>query len=524
MRRLLMGIYLNPGNSEFKEAINSQIYVDKTGLIAYANSVISTSQKYMCVSRPRRFGKSIAAHMLAAYYDRESDSAQIFAPYEIAQDESFDRHLGMYDVVAVDMQRFLSVSGSMDEMISKFRTSLTAELKAKYEVPSTELEDVMVEIHSRYEKTFIIIIDEWDSIFRVHKDDKDSQTMYLDFLRLWLKDRSYIALAYMTGILPIKKYGYHSALNMFTEYSMTLQGPLAGYTGFTQPEVEEICDRYDMDIQSMERWYNGYLISGLDGNIAVYSPRSVVQAVLMRRYKGFWTRTETYEALKIYIDMNYDGLRDAIIGLLAGDHIRIDTSSYSNDMVTFSGYEDILTLLVHLGYLGYDIDTEKVFIPNKEITKEFVTAMKGNYSEVIKSVRASETLLQATWSLDAEAVSEAIESAHQETAHITYNSETALSYTISLAYYAAREYYQITREYPAGKGFADLVFIPRPNHQDKPAMVVELKWDESAKTAISQIKEKHYPDALKDYDGHILLVGISYDKNTKNHEAIIEQA
>jgi hypothetical protein len=523
-----MGIYLNPGNGNFRQAINSEIYVDKTGLISYINSVVNTKQKYVCVSRPRRFGKSMAAEMLAAYYDREADSRSMFSPYEIAGDESFERHLGKYDVVSLNMRDFLDKATVMEDMIALINSEVLEELTELYSFDygtSASLDKVMARLHSDQGASFVILIDEWDCIFRVHKEDKISQEAYLNFLRNWLKDKEYIALAYMTGILPIKKYGTHSALNMFFEYSMTHQGPLAKYSGFTQDEVTSLCDSNGMDLENMESWYNGYRLSDRGKEIAIYSPRSVVTALMMHHYSGYWTETETYEALQIYIKLNYDGLRDAIISLLAGDQKKINITKYSNDMVTFAGFEDVLTLLIHLGYLGYDMITKEVFIPNKEIYDEFVNAVEDIAwgGEVAKAIRASEGLLTATWSMNAEVVANSVQLAHQETAHLTYNSETALSYTISLAYYAAREYYNIIREYPAGKGFADLVFIPKPNHPDKPAMIVELKCDKGADTAIKQIHEKQYPDAVTDYKDNLLLVGISYDKKTKVHTAEIER-
>jgi hypothetical protein len=277
-----------------------------------------------------------------------------------------------------------------------------------------------------------------------------------------------------------------------------------------------------MNLADMENWYNGYQLFDTHENVSIYSPRSVVMAILDRRYAGHWTQTETFEALRIYIDLDFDGLRNAVVALLAGDRIKIDISAFTNDMVTFEGYEDVLTLLVHLGYLGYDLNSKEVFIPNKEISEEYVTAMTRGYGEVVSAVKASDDLLNATWQTDAEAVAAGIEAAHQETAHLTYNTETALSYTISLAYYAAREYYTITRELPAGKGFADLVFVPRANHPDKPAMIAELKWDRSADAAIRQVKEKQYPKALEGYRGDLLLVGVNYSKKTKKHECHIE--
>ena len=228
--------------------------------------------------------------------------------------------------------------------------------------------------------------------------------------------------------------------------------------------------------------------------------------------------------MRVYIDMNFDGLRDAVITLMAGNRLHIDVRSFTNDMVTFNTYEDIFSLLVHLGYLAYDVEKQEVFIPNKEVMQEFVTATSvSRWHEIVNSVKKSRQLLQATFDRDEEAVAAGVEAAHFETSHLQYNDENALSYVVSLAYYAAREYYTMVREMPTGKGFADMVFLPRKKYADKPAMIVELKWDKGANTAIKQIKAKQYVEALQDYHGQILLVGISYDKKSRKHECRIEK-
>jgi hypothetical protein len=522
-----MGRYLNPDNGKFRRAINSEIYVDKTGLIAETNKVIDTEQMYMCVSRPRRFGKSMALEMLASYYDCESVSKELFLPYDIAKDETFDTHLGKYEVILVNMQNLLSKSENVAAAIALLTEVVVTELKTKYNVPNgplySAIDDVMEYVSQEYDKSFVVLIDEWDGLFRTNQDSKTEQKAYLDFLRLWLKDRSYIALAYMTGILPIKKYGSHSALNMFIEFSMTNQRSLTPYTGFTEDEVTELCKQYDMDFAEIESWYNGYNLAYLDNEISIYNPWSVVDALKQRKCASYWTTTESYEALKIYIDMNYDGLKDAIIDLLAGDKVKIDPSSYNNDMVSFSSYEDILTLLVHLGYLGFNLNTQEVFIPNKEISEQFVTAMKGEYGEVIAAVKASEDLLKATWAMDADAVAVGIAKSHRAVPHLKYNSGESLSNAISLAYYTAIEYYTIIKELPTGDGYADIVYIPKPNHMEKPAMIVELKWNQSPLSGLKQIHEKKYKEALKGYKDNLLLVGISYNKETRLHEAVIEK-
>ena len=519
-----MGIYLNPENYKFQETINSEIYVDKTELITYTNKKLHTEQKYICVSRPRRFGKSVAAKMLEAYYSRGCDSKDLFRNYKIAKCDTFEKHLNKYDVITLNMQEFLSESSSMEEMLSLLKKSVLWDLMEEYPdyryFDTNNLVRTMKDIYVKTKRPFIIIIDEWDCVFREYRDHKDEQDKYLDFLRDLLKDKEYIYLAYMTGILPIKKYGTHSALNMFSEFSMTNPDVLAEFVGFTENEVEALCTKYERNPVELKEWYNGYHFVK---EKSVYNPKSVVQAVLSGICDTYWNRTETFEALRMYIDMNFEGLKDDVLRMMAGENVPVNTGSFANDMVTLNNKDDVLTLLIHLGYLGYDFDHECVFIPNNEIKKEFATAVSvSDWGEVSKALKNSAETLNAIWQGRTSQVVEGIEQAHFETAHIQYNDENALSYTISLALFAARNFYTVYRELSTGKGFADMVYLPRKKFPEKPALLVELKWDKTAKGAIAQIKEKQYCKSLEEYRGNILLVGINYDKDTREHTCVIE--
>lgn len=519
-----MGIYLNPSNIDFQRAINSEIYVDKSQLIEYTNKKLFTEQQFICVSRPRRFGKSMAANMLTAYYSRGCDSREMFSNLKISKADKFEEHLNKYNVIHINMVNFLSESQNMDEMIEFIEEDLIDELKNEYldiRYPKRQnLIKIIAAIFSQTNIPFVFIIDEWDCIFRVHKSNENSQTKYLNFLRNLLKDQSYVALAYMTGILPIKKYGEHSAINAFYEYSMTDAEPISEFTGFTEGEVKELCEKYNKSFSEMKRWYDGYNLNG----ISIYNPKSVVESILRGQFNNYWTSTETYEALRVYIEMNFDGLKDTIIELLAGQKAVIDTSTFSNDMVTLDTKDDVLTLLVHLGYLTYDFYTKEVSIPNYEISEQFASTVKViGWSEVANSLKRSDELLKATLNCDEEKVADLIDKAHTDnTSILRYNDENSLSCVISLAYYSARKTYTIDRELSAGKGYADLVFKPRKNNNNS-AMIVELKYDKSSEGAIEQIKAKRYADCLKDYSGEILLVGINYDKNDKKHTCKIEK-
>jgi len=520
-----VGYYLNPNNEKFFQAVNSEIYVDKTELISFMNKIMRTQQRFICISRPRRFGKSMAAAMLAAYYSKGCNSENMFQNLKIAETPDFFKHLNQYNVITLNMQEFLSRSKSMDEMLERVRKLVMRDMKRGYpDVDYFDETDLIQSMQDLYEETkcpFIVILDEWDCIFREYREKKEEQDKYLDFLRDFMKDKEYIYLAYMTGILPIKKYGTHSALNMFTEYSMINPDVLAEYVGFTEEEVKELCKRYDRNLEELKEWYDGYRFEKAG---SIYSPRSVVQAVLSGICDTYWNRTETFEALRVYIDMNFEGLKDDVLSMMAGEERPVNTGSFVNDMVTLNNKDDVLTLLIHLGYLGYDFNHECVFIPNNEIKKEFATAVSvSDWGEVSKALKNSADTLYAIWQNRPLQVVEGIEQAHFETSHIQYNDENALSYTISLALYAARNFYMIYREMPTGKGFADMVYIPRKKFPEKPALVVELKWDKSAEGAIAQIKKKQYCKSLEDYQGNILLVGVNYDKDTREHECLIEE-
>lgn len=392
-----MGIYLNPGNQGFWESIRSKIYVDKTNLIACTNELLHTEEKYICVSRPRRFGKSMTLKMLAAYYGSGEDSSALFHGLKIESRESFREHLNQYDVLFLNMQQFLSESGS-GKTTDYLEREVLRDLRKVYGQilcePDMRLAAALREIYAETGRQFIFLVDEWDCVMRERQDAEEQQRQYLDFLRNLMKDRSYVALAYMTGILPVKKYGTHSALNMFYEYSMTDQKELEEYTGFTEEEVKELCVRFGMDFGEAGNWYDGYVFKNFQH---IYNPRSVVEAMHSHAFSGYWTATETYEALKVYMDMDFDGLRADIVQMLGGGRVRVNTRSFQNDMRTFKTKDDVLTLLIHLGYLAYDSSEMEAFIPNKEIMGEFGTAMSvSGWDEVMRILKASERLLEDT--------------------------------------------------------------------------------------------------------------------------------
>lgn len=522
-----MSKYLNPGNESFQRALRSQIYVDKTELISYTNSVLGTEQGNICVSRPRRFGKSMTANMLVAYYSRGCDSKELFQDYKIAKASKGLDYMNKYDVIYLNVQQFLRKAVKLENLVHVIEEEVLAELKTEYKEAGVDFEnslpDALAYVYAKKQARngFVFIIDEWDCVFREAKHNTTIQKEYLDFFRDLLKDRPYVQLAYMTGILPIKKYGTHSALNIFKEFSMTNPRGLAPYVGFTETEVKGLCKRFGMKFSEAKRWYDGYRFKKA---AHIYNPKSIVDAMTEGEYTSYWTSTETYEALQVYIDMNMDGLKEAIVSMMGGGSCEIDTEAFQNDMTSMKSRDDVLTLLVHLGYLAYDERKGSVFIPNEEVRREFVRAIRnGSRPELVKAIQTSDRLLQATLRMDAAEVARLIDEAHSaNTLPDFYNNEQSLRSVIALAYFSSKDDYLMIHELPGGRGYSDIVFLPRKS-SGKPAMVVELKWDKSAEGAIALIKDKKYVQTIENYGGDILLVGINYDRNSKKHECIIEK-
>lgn len=532
-----MGIYLNPGSDRYEEALRTEIYVDKTNIISFLNSVVNTKRKYVAVSRPRRFGKTTTADMISAYYDCSINARDLFEDKKISTNPKlyeagregkkspWDIYLNKFYVIHVNMVDLATETGSIPEMLFSLEKAVMRELREEWPNADRDMQGglrlLMQEIYNREKARFVIVIDEWDCIFREFKEDTDGQRLYLDFLRDWLKDKSYIALAYITGILPIKKYGQHSALNMFGEYSMLQPQQLAEYVGFTDEEVRELCEKHGRSYDDIKAWYDGYDLYGIippgekePEEYQIYNPYSVVQAVITGRICDYWNATETYEALSVHINRNFDGLKDMVMLLMEGKRIPVNTRKYQNDMSSMANADDVLTLLIHLGYLAYDSERRESYIPNREILDEYRNTVEGNgeWDQLYSVLARSQKLLEATWAGDEDEVARLVEDAHMRAGNLTYNSEAALSYAVRLAYFNAEQYYTLIPEMQAGRGYADLAYIPSPKYPDKPAILVELKWNKDAETAMTQILDRRYPDSLEKYRGNIILVAIDYNK------------
>ena len=525
-----MGRFVNPDNSAFQVALNSRIYVDKTGLIEYTNSVLDTTNAYICNSRPRRFGKSYAANMLAAYYSKGAESEQMFSGLEISKNTDFKKHLNKYDVIHIDIQWFLANCDDADNVVPFITKSVLDELREIYPeflpLEVTTLPDALSRIKNCTEQKFVVIIDEWDVLIRDVAANKKVQSDYINFLRGMFKGTEptkYIQLVYLTGILPIKKEKTQSALNNFDEFTMLQADELAPYIGFTENEVSMLCEKYERDFDKVKKWYDGYLLNGYQ----VYNPKAVVSIMTKERFRSYWSETASYDAIVPLINMNYDGLKTAIIEMLSGAEVKVNTATFQNDTEDNKSKDDVLTYMIHLGYLGYNETRKTAFVPNEEIRQELTTAVeRKTWNEMLVFQQESENLLDATLDLNGSEVAKQIEKIHNEyVSVIQYHNENSLSSVLAIAYLSAMQYYfKPIRELPTGRGFADFVFIPKPEYKDDyPALIVELKWNRNAHTALQQIEDKKYPSSVLNYTGDILLVGINYDKESKEHQCVIKK-
>ena len=520
-----MGIYLNPGNSMFQTMLDSVFYVDKSDIISFMNRRIGRENRFVAVSRPRRFGKSVDANMLCAYYSRGCDSSSQFEGLRVASDPSYEKHLNAHDVIRVDVQRLIGRGDGIGHLVETFEQEVLDDLEDKWPdllARRQGLCKTLERIWSAKGTGFVFVIDEWDCPIREAADDEALQRHYLDFLRDLFKGAPYVDAAYLTGILPIKKYGRHSALNLFSEYSIVDPDVLAPLTGFNADDVKRLCAQFGKDLEEIERWYDGYLL-GPD-RLHVYNPSSVAGAMESLTCRSFWTSTETYEALQVYIDMDFDGVQTDLVAMLDGQRVPVNVAHFENDMHTIRSKNDMYTLLVHLGYLGYDQVERAVFIPNEEIRREFSVSLEtGARPQLAALVRDSRELQRRTLRGDEEYVADAVARAHSSAAgpHY-YNDEQALRAAVKLAYIWSVDDYLRVDELGGGRGYADVAYIPKDGSGLSP-MVVELKWNKPVDSAIEQIKRRDYPAVLAELGGECVLVGITYREETTEHTCRIER-
>ncbi|MBR1866246.1 MAG: AAA family ATPase [Lachnospiraceae bacterium] len=521
-----MGTYLNPGNAGFERIIKNR-YVDKTGLIGLINQTIDTASNLTCISRPRRFGKSYAAQMLCAYYDKTCDSSRLFERFAIAGDDTYTDYLNQYDVIYVDMTYIKPFTDHYGQLVPYLSEKITEELSAAYPSIqlSNELPTTMIHAAELTGNKFIMIIDEWDAPIR---ENPDIHGEYLEFLRMLFKSSGttakIFAAAYMTGILPIKKDGSQSAISDFNEFSMIKPRKFGRFVGFTEEEVSALCNESHIPFSTMKHWYDGYSFRGTG---SIYNPNSVMQAVENDDFDSYWTETSAAESLLGYISRDFDGLSQTVTALIGGVEVPVHTNGFANDLTTFRNRDDILTLLIHLGYLAYDEQSGRARIPNEEIRLEFAkTIREVKRDDTIRRLSESDQLIQDVIHMNAEAVASRIEKIHAEESNLHYNNEQALRSVVKRAFFSAYDDFVLFEELPAGDRFADVVYLPKRD-STMPVLVIELKWNRSAEGAIKQIKERHYPKAFDHYGGDILLIGIHYDKDApagrRKHTCIIEK-
>ena len=521
-----MGIYLNPDNVNFKATLTRPIYVDKTGMISVINHFMATDNKYLCVSRPRRFGKTIAGNMLCAYYSKGCDSRELFAPYKISSDSDFEKNLNKFNVIKIDMNSEYQNAEDKDSLLKDLKNKIKAEFKQEF--PSVALEEndslgnSILKIYAQTKETFVILIDEYDVLVR---ENISSQLFaeYLSLLNGLFKSdtlRPAISLAYLTGILPIVRDKIQSKLNNFREYTILNASRLSEFVGFTSEEVKNLCNKFDINYKECKRWYDGYILNDFE----VYNPESVICSIEDKSFDSYWSKTSSYEVISDRIRANFEGTKDSVIRMLSGESISVDVGTFLNTVTDFSSKDDVFTYLIHLGYLAYDKHEETCRIPNNEIRKEWERALikVDEYKETNRIIQSSKELLTETLQMNSDAVAKALDVSHiHVTSNRSYNNEDALQSAIYLAYIYALNKYTIIKEMTTGKGFADVVFIPFvPN---MPALIIELKRNVTVESAINQIKEKQYFASLAHYSGDLLFVGINYDESTKKHECKIER-
>ena len=525
-----MGLFVNPNEMLLKRAVNSRIYVDKSMILHELNQLLNTEDCFVCVSRPRRFGKSMAGNMIAAYYSKNANSRPILEKLKIAQTPDFETYLNAFNVIHIDVNGCYSNSNHNEDIVPLFTAHVRREMQEIYPdcgIEDTDLfQDCIRKVYTKTGEQFVLIMDEYDVLVR-EQVSASIFNPYLAFLNGVFKNVNLapaFALVYLTGILPIVRDKIQSKLNLFTEYTMTESKRLTEFVGFTEEETQALCEQHDMDFEECKRWYNGYRMNYHDKTFYLYNPKSVVQAMLDKKYGNYWTKTGSYEAISIYISMNFEGIKDDVKAMIAGEHLHVDVDQFLNTMTDFHSKDAVFSYLIHLGYLAYDSIAKECYIPNNEIRSEWIHAIVNNpdYAEALRIVNNSKLLLDKTIEGDAEAVADALSAAHEQLlSRQRYNHEACLQSAIRFAYFYATSRYTIISELPAGKGYADVVFIPYiPN---VPAMIVELKRNQSTGAALQQIESKQYFNVLDKYQGDLLLVAVNYDENSNAHHCEIKK-
>jgi len=507
--------------NSFTEVANYKYFVDKSGLISKMNECINTPNKYVCITRPRRFGKTLNAMMLASYYSKSADCKDIFDKLQISKDTSYLKYLNKCNVVYITFNQLPSPKCSYEDFVNRYISMIYDDLKEQYSININNnmvVSDVFNAVYNQTGESFVFILDEWDYIFNNNLFSENDRKSFLKFLEDLLKDKSYVDLAYMTGVLPIAKYSTSSTINMFKEYNTLNDNKYYKYFGFSMEETKSLCDKQsEVTFDELKNWYDGYkTFKGED----IFNPRSVSYALSDGVCQSYWTNTGPMDEIIYYINNGVGDIKDDVVNMISGIPLEIKLKGYSAEQKELNTRNQILSAMTIYGFLSYHDKTLE--IPNKELRIKFDEALEDkSMGEVAKLVLKSNEMLKATLRRDTDTMVKIIEEAHDiNIPSIKYGDENSLSCVVMLSYLSARDDYNIIREMPAGKGFADFMFYP--NDKSKPAFILELKKNSTPEEALKQIKEKKYNLALKDYTGEKFAVGISWDSKTKKHNIKIE--
>lgn len=534
-----MGIFLNSKApyEAYKEIVSDTYFVDKTALIEELLPSIGKKNRYFCITRPRRFGKSIMANMIGAFFGKASDGRSIFGRLSVSASPSYKAHLNQHNVIFIDFSRSPRNCCSYEQYIDRIQDGINRDLADAY--PELDIDeagtlwDILQNIFEEKKEKFIFVIDEWDAVFHMPFIPAEKHPAYLSFLKNLLKDQVYTELVYMTGVLPIAKYSSGSELNMFVEYNMALMQRFCNCFGFMKEEVDCLFERYLKTTQQpriskeeLKLWYDGYHTASGE---SIYNPRSVVCALSNNQLADYWTSSGPYDEIFFYVKNNIEDIRDDLVLMIAGEGIDAEIRNYAAVSMKLNTKDEIYSAMVIYGLLTYRHG--KVFIPNRELMNQFQELLmnKESMGYVYRLANESKRMLTATLSGDTDTMAEILEFAHNtESPIFSYNSEIELSAVVNLVYLAARDKYHVEREDKAGIGYVDFIFLPAGKNM--PGIILELKIDSTPEEAISQIKEKGYALRFKGklaekprYPERILAVGISYSRKAKKHFCKIEE-
>ena len=538
-----MGTYLNSITpyTLYKSESLSPYFVDKTLMLRELFPYVSAGNRHICITRPRRFGKTIMANMISSFFQKASDSSDVFDSLAISQVDDYRRYKNQYNVIRIDFSKMPRNCDSYTQYIERIEALLIEDVKEAFpQVKINEADavgDILESVFVQCGEKFIFVLDEWDFIF--HRDfiNEIDKEKYVAFLSNLLKDRPYVVLSYMTGILPIAKYSSGSELNMFAEFTMVNSPMFGEYFGFTDDEVDDLYRRYivECDRQHREKsvsrkglrdWYNGYYTKSGE---RVYNPRSVVFALQFNNLANYWTSSGPYDEIYYYIRNNISDVRDDLALMISGESVTAKIQEYAATSMNLSTRDEIYSAMVVYGFLSYL--NGKVCIPNRELMEKFDELLVKNESlgYVYRLAKESEKMLKATLAGDTLTMERILEFAHNtEVPLLSYNHETELSAIVNLVYLAARDSYRVEREDKAGTGYVDFIFYPYDTTAD--CIILELKVDHTPDEAIAQIIDKKYAlkfmpklAGQKIYTGRILAVGIGYWKESKKHSCKVEE-